>query len=149
MFSGTRRRACIAIVSAVLLAGGCGVPRARKAGVAKAEEIRRLLNAEKYADVHASASKQFRQAITEQQWGAFCAETRQKLGKWKGATLKDTNVLLVGTGGYMTNVIYTTEFENGRATETFSFMVNITTADLLGYNIDSPLMPGGRVIALR
>lgn len=147
--SARRRGACLAIATVTLLGGGCGVPRARQAGVAKAEEIRQLLNADKYAEVYASASKQFRQAITEQQWNAFCADSRQRLGKWKAATVKDTDVLLVGTGGYMTNVTYAAEFEKGPATETFSLMVKGNMTELLGYNVDSPLLPGGRVIALR
>src|SRR5215210_6821659 len=106
----------LAILAAAVLVVGCGVRNARASGVAASEQLRELLNAERYAEIYKSATPQFRQA-PEQQWVAFCREMHRKLGQWKASPLKDTQVILVDSGGYMVHVIYTTDFYNGSATE--------------------------------
>jgi hypothetical protein len=128
------------IGGAAVLIGGCDVARARTVGVNEGARFRQLLNAEKYSEIYASASTEFRRTVTERQWIASCAETQRKLGQWKGSTLKDSEVILVDSGGYIVNVNYATEFATGSAIELLSFFVIEGTPSLRLYNVSSPAL---------
>lgn len=97
-----------------------------------------MLNAKKYAEIYNSASAEFKRTTTEQQWVALCSGARQKLGRWKQSTVKDTQVLLVDSGGHIVIVDYATDFETGPATERLVFFVQNGHAQLHGYNVNSP-----------
>jgi hypothetical protein len=128
------------VLTAATVLAGCGVRQARSVAVTKAESIRELLNAHSYAEIYASANPQFQQTGSRDRWVAFCAETARKLGKWKASTLKDTQVIIVDSGAYLVHVVYETEFENGRAAEMISVVIQGQAIALVGYNLDSPLL---------
>jgi hypothetical protein len=128
------------VLTAASVLTGCGVRQARTVAVTKAESVRELLNAHSYAEIYASASPQFQQTGSRDRWVAFCGETARKLGEWKASTLKDTQVIIMDSGGYLVHVVYETEFANGRAAEMISVVVHGQTIALVGYNLDSPLL---------
>ena len=139
----TARKVCslfIALVVTTTLISGCGVSNARAIGVSEGTRIHQLLNDEKCAEIYFSSSTEFRQVTTEQQWIAFCAGARRTLGKWKRSTVKDTQVILVDSGGYIVNVDYEIEFEKGPAVESVSFFIRGGRAELRSYSINSPLL---------
>ena len=140
-FTSVRTLTCIvATVTLATLAAGCGVARARTLGINEASRFRQLLNAEKYSEIYASASSEFKQQVSEKQWIAVCSEARHKLGDWKASAVKDTKVITVDSGGYIVGVEYATDFVAGQATENLSFFIHDGNISLRSYSITSPLL---------
>ncbi len=61
---------------------------------------------------------------------------RQKLGSLKSSKKKTWNVTH-GTGGTLVKLAYESEFDAGRATETFVYRIKDGKAVLVAYHIDS------------
>ena len=94
------------------------------------------LKARDFEGLYASTSAEFKAATSKSQILALFEAIDRKLGPMQGTKQINWNV---NTHNMVTTVVlvYATKFQDGEATETFTFRVNDKVPELLGYNISS------------
>lgn len=98
--------------------------------------LHELYDAENFDRIYADAHEKFRETTPKADYDKFMASVRRKLGRVKSTKREGWNVN-VGTGGTRVVLTYTTEFERGKGTETFTFLNAGGHPKLLGYHINS------------
>jgi len=107
-------------------------------GVAEPEVARfhERLKSRDFAGLYAATGADFKAAVTEKKALALFEAIDRKLG-----TLRESNQVNwnVNTRNMITTVVlvYESKFEEGEATETFTFRVHDGKPELIGYNISS------------
>ncbi|HTK38440.1 MAG TPA: DUF3887 domain-containing protein [Pyrinomonadaceae bacterium] len=129
-----------AILSLAILcfvAFGCslvteGKPEAERAVV----QFHDLLNAEKYGEIYETSHKYMKDATSEDDMVKLLTAVHTKLGAVKSSAMQSWQV---GNYNLVSTVVLVqeTEFENGKGTETFTFVIEDKKATLGGYNINS------------
>jgi len=134
--------ASLVVCVAVSILPACGVYQARTIGKEEAKRFHEQFNLSRYADIYRASSPEFRKSVTEEEWIAVCTEIRKRFGQWKTwePKDKDSEVLLVDSGGYIVTLNYMSQFELGQANEALRFAVKDDKASLLSYNVVSPLL---------
>src|SRR5216110_3161181 len=102
-----RQRALAVACLAICMLSACGVSRARTLGKQRAQRFHEAYNASDYDSIYNTASPEFRSTvITQERWSAFCTEMRKRCGQWRHSEPRgrETEVLLVDSGGYIVNV---------------------------------------------
>ena len=94
------------------------------------------LDAQQYDSIYDSASDEFKNAASREKMSQLLSAINKKLGTVKSSKIVNWRV---NTFNMKTNVILVseTEFEKGTGTETFTFRVSGSNANLMGYNINS------------
>lgn len=130
-------RPLLLALSLSLLLVGCsdtinGKALAEPAAVAFHES----LNAGKFADIYDGTNEAFKNAAPKDKVVALFAAIQRKLGR---AETWNTVSWNVKTFNLVTNVVLVqeTKFEQGTATETFTFRVDDGKVSLVGYTINS------------
>ena len=129
----------LVITIVVLLAttlSGCNGTEAKGAAERQVEAFHSHLNEGQYDAIYAQADDTFRSAGSKADTIAFIAAVHRKLGNAKSAAEQGYFVNL-STGGTIVNLTFQTQFDQGSATERFSFKVNGNDARLAGYRIES------------
>jgi len=130
-------RNLILIPILALLLSGCGDTFKGKA-VAEPQiaVFHERLDAGRYEEIYAAANDDFRKAAPKEKVLQLFSAIGKKLGKVKSSATKSWNVK---TFNLVTTVVFgvETQFEQGTATETFTFRVAGDQATLVGYNINS------------
>ncbi len=124
--------ACLAV-----LGSGCsGFFKGKQASEKTVGEIHKLYNEGKLVEIRSQADTRFKNATSEQEWLGLISAVQRKLGKVKSSANRGFNIR---TFNLTTSVVLqqNTEFEQGRATETFAFEVRGDKAVLVQYNIAS------------
>jgi hypothetical protein len=125
------------VLPLAVFASGCGgMLKARQAAEEGVAEFHKLFNDESFAKIYAAADARFRTSTTEQEFVDLIGTVRQKLGKVTqtasaGVSIRSVNLTTTAV------LKQTTTFEQGTATETFTFQMEGENAILLGYNINS------------
>ncbi len=100
------------------------------------ERFHSMLNDERYAEIYAELDPRFKEANTEQEMTELLKAVHIKLGKvvssenqtWRANSFNlETQILMAQN----------TDFEEGTAVETFTFLYADKKVSLLGYNINS------------
>ncbi len=92
-----------------------------------------------FAEIYRTASPEFRQAVSEEQFQRFMIGLERKLGTWQSAKDPIWHVTR-GTGGHFVGLTYESEFSKGPATEQFTWRIENGTPVLVGYNVKSSLI---------
>lgn len=124
----------VALLASTL--SGCNGGQVKGVAERQVEAFHGQLNAGQYDGIYGQADDAFRSAGSKADTIAFLAAVHRKLGNAKSAT-EQGYLVNFSTGGMMVNLTYQTQFDQGSATERFSFKVHDNDARLAGYRIDS------------
>jgi len=97
------------------------------------------LNSGQFQEIYAQTDEGFRKATSEQETIAYLEAVHRKLGDERNAEQVGWRVFAT-TGGAQVSLVYETDFDDGKATEQFVFLVNGDEARLFKYNIESPTL---------
>ena len=97
------------------------------------------LNSGQFHEIYAHTDEGFRKATSEPETIAYLEAVHRKLGVERNAKQVGWRVFAT-TGGTQVSLVYETDFDDGKATEQFVFLVNGDEARLFKYNIQSPTL---------
>jgi hypothetical protein len=107
-------------------------------GVAEPEVVRfhELLNAGDLEKIYSTTAVEFQQSAPKEKILALFSAIKRKLGPYQSSKELNWNV---NTYNLTTNVVlvYQCKYEQGEATETFTYRISNEKPQLLGYNISS------------
>lgn len=118
---------------------GCGLSKSMEASSKAAEQFHLQLNDSKFAEIYADTSAGFQSVSKEADFVALLSAIRRKMGPFKTSNQTGWNI---NTNNGVTTVVVTfkSEYEQGSAVETFTFLSANDTLKLHGYNINSPTL---------
>ena len=125
----------LALAALVLVACGGGTDVAKQGVTA----FRDRVTHRSFTEIYRTASPEFRQAVTEEQFQRLMAGLERKLGVWQSSKEPVWHVMR-GTGGHFVRLTYESEFSKGPATERFAWRIENGAPVLLGYNVQSALL---------
>ncbi len=132
------RTTCITGFAALLLVVlGCGaIQDGKPAAESAIVEFHSRLNEEKYKEIYETSHQQLKDVSSEEDMTKLLSAVRSKLGQVIGSKTQTWNV---GNFNLTTTVrmIQNTQFERGKADETFIFVIEEKKALLQTYNINS------------
>lgn len=133
----TTRVALLSVVAAALSLTSCA-DMAQDVAIARdgVAHFHQQLNQEQYNQIYREAAPAFRKAEKRADFLAFAGAIHRKLGNVKDTTQENFNVNF-GTAGTEVVVGYATKFDEGNATEQFTWRIVGQKPILLGYRIDS------------
>ena len=100
------------------------------------ETFHSQFNQDQFVEIYEGSNVEFRDAVAKQEWVDFLAAVRRKLGVVTGSSKRTWSTTKTAPKTVF-KVVYDTEFTNGRATETFGFVINDDQVSLLSYNVAS------------
>jgi len=134
----TNRSTCITAFAALLLVVlGCGaIKEGKPAAESAVVEFHSRLNEEKYKEIYETSHQQLKDVSSEEDMTKRLSAVRTKLGQVVESKTQTWNV---GNFNLTTTVrmIQNTQFEHGKADETFIFVIEESKAVLQTYNINS------------
>jgi hypothetical protein len=131
------RRPTSAIFAVVLIASACS--KSREAANAATTQFRERFGAGQYAQIYRDAAPEFRDSITEFEFGQMMIRLSNKLGRFRSASQRSWNVHF-GTGGRTITLGFASEFEKASAVEAFVWRSQGDALVLQVYKIDSPAL---------
>jgi hypothetical protein len=129
--------AATALIVAVL---GCSsMMKGKELSEAAVAKFHEQFNAGRYEDVYNDADDEFKKNVTLEQWTELASAVKRKLGSVKNSTSTGWHVNTTPSGTIAT-VSYDVDFDEGKGTEQFTFLVSDEKAKLYNYNVNSPLL---------
>jgi hypothetical protein len=127
----------LALVALCLSLAGCGDTIDGQA-LAAPEVVRfhDRLNASQFEEIYTAASSEFQASVPKEKIMALFGAIRRKLGKFKSAKEVNWNVRTFNLKTTAA-LVYESTYEEGSATETFSYQISSGKVELIGYNISS------------
>ncbi len=136
----SHRLGVLALCLGALFVFGCSAGEARSRAE---EELVPTFHAQydrnQFDAIYDGATDEFRKSTSKADYDQFMNAVRKKLGRVKSTSRQTWNVN-VGTGGTRVVLTYDTEFENGKGSETFTFLQAGSEPKLLGYQINSNVL---------
>lgn len=128
----------VLVVSLLILTGlGCKTMTEGKPASEKAiTRFHQMLGEKRYGDIYDESAQQMKDAATKEEMEKLFTVVSTKLGK---VTSTQTRNWKVGNFNLVSTVelVQATQFENGKGTEQFVFVIDGDEARLAGYYIDS------------
>jgi hypothetical protein len=121
-----------------ILLAACG-PAPQDLAEAGVQQFHRLLAEERYAEIYAGASTEFREGASEQRVSRLLDGLRARLGAVRNSELAYVTVDRHSVGTFVT-LRYDTDFALGPGDEQFVFRIEGDRARLVSYNVDSPVL---------
>jgi len=101
------------------------------------EQFHRKLNSERFEEIYTQADHAFQESGKQEEILKFFGAIHKKLGN-AGRADRGTIKINTNTNGTFIAVTYTTVYERGTATETFTWRKDVAdNLKLVGYNIQS------------
>jgi len=138
MTRGKERALRLALIG-VLALSSCSFGASTHLAEEAVTEFHRLYNAESYQTIYSAADPAFRNTMTESDYVTFMSAIQRKLGPHKSSTSAGWRVSS-GLNGTQVSLAYKSEFAAGTATEQFLYRISSGKSNLVGYNINSPLL---------
>jgi hypothetical protein len=129
-------RTLLAVV-AVSIFAGCGLTKGKEAATKAVDKFHQQFNDSKFTEIYSAATPAFKTSATEADFMKFIQAVRRKLGAFKSSTSSGWSANATTSGTFVA-LSFNSEFEQGRAVETFTFVVSGASATLQGYNVNSP-----------
>jgi hypothetical protein len=123
------------LIAVLLLAAGCSAGEDKAAAEQAVARFHEHVDAGRFDAIYDAAAPELRQASSRRDLVALLDAVHRKLGTVQSAKLGGWHVNY-GTGGHVVQLIYTTQYSAGPATEQFLYSAG-TSPKLLGYNINS------------
>ncbi len=110
--------------------------KGKAAGEKAVENFHAQLNAEKFDEIYEQSAKEFKDSDSRENILKFLQAVRRKLGTVTKSSSQGWNVNTSPTGTVIT-MSYSTEFEQDKATESFTFFMNGEDVKLAGYHVNA------------
>lgn len=123
----------------VALTASCSLTKGREQAERAVEQFHKQFNAGQYQEIYQQSDAKFKEAVTETEFVQLLEAIRRKLGTVENSTQIGWRVNAT-TMGTVAMVDYDVQFSEGKGTEQFSFLISGEQANLLRYNVDSPLL---------
>jgi hypothetical protein len=135
MYHHSAFRLLFAALLAYALAS-CGASKAVPEAKAAMADFHAKLNDGKFKDIYAATTPAFKAASSEADFVKLLEAVHRKLGKQKSSSEPGWRL---NSYNFTTTVVLTTttEFEQGKGVETFTYLVSKSGCTLQGYNIQS------------
>src|SRR4051812_47902773 len=121
---------CVAVIACKSITEG------KPAAEAAVKTFHSLLDQARYSDIYSASDSRMKDAATEADLTKILNAVHTKLGNVKSSNMSNWRV-----GNYnltsTATLVQETQFEKGKATETFAFILDGKNAVLAGYNIIS------------
>jgi len=125
----------LALAAFVLVSCGGGTDAAKQGVTA----FRDRVTHRSFAEIYRTASPEFRQAVTKEQFQRLMGGLERRLGAWQSSNEPVWHVMR-STGGHFVSLTYESQFSKGPATERFTWRIENGAPVLLGYNVQSALL---------
>ena len=119
-----------------VLSIGCFMTEGIEAGEKAVNKFHEQFNNNEIDEIYNDADQQFKESDSKESIIGFLEKVRKRLGKVKDTKRTGWNVNKNLKGTFAT-VNFETEFENGKGTETFIFLLADEDTKLLNYNVNS------------
>ena len=130
-------RRIIPLLFASLLFTSCGDTfKGRHVAEPQIAVFHKRLDAGEYDEIYYDAAGEFRKATSKEKMNELLSAINRKLGAVQASAVTNWRVTTRNRTTYVV-LVSETRFENGSGTETFTFIVSGSNADLIGYNINS------------
>jgi hypothetical protein len=129
-------RTLLAIVTVSIVAG-CGFTKGKEVATKAVDKFHQQFNDSKFTEIYSATTPAFKTAGKEADFMKFIQAVRRKLGAFKSSTSSGWSANATTSGTFMT-LTFKSDFEQGSAVETFTFVVSGASATLQGYNVNSP-----------
>jgi hypothetical protein len=131
------RNGLLALSLLSIVALGCSaVTDGKPAAEAAIVDFHKMLDDERYADIYALTDQRFKDASSEEDIVKLLTAVHTKLGKVKSSETTNWRANSYNLTSYI-ELEQETDFENGKATEHFTFVYADKKVSLGGYNINS------------
>ncbi len=127
------------VLGFALLAGACSFGKDKSIAETGVTQFHDQFNAGEFRAIYVQSGDQMKKAIQQADFVKLLEAIRHKLGTVQRTTLTGWHVNMT-TFGTFASLIYSTEFSEGKGTESFSFSIADDRAMLEGYNVDSPAL---------
>lgn len=107
-----------------------------QAGVSK---FHSQFNERKFSQIFDDSDEEFRSTVTKEQLTELLEAVHRKLGSVKNSNQVNWKVQTTPSGTFA-RVTYQVDFSEGKGTEEFVFRVSDGKAQLVSYNVNSPLL---------
>lgn len=125
----------ILVAALLVAAGGCSVGEEKGAAEQAVASFHEQLDSGRFDPIYDEVAPEFKKASSRKDFVALLDAVHRKLGAVKSAKLDSWRVNY-GTGGGTVQLVYTTRYAAGPATEQFVYRAG-KPPKLLGYNINS------------
>lgn len=125
------------IISA--LTASCSLTKGKEQAERAVEKFHQQFNAGQYQEIYQQSDDKLKEAVTEAEFVQLLEAIRRKLGTAGNSTQTGWRVN-VTTMGTIATVGYDIQFSEGKGVEQFSFLINGDQANLLRYDVNSPLL---------
>ena len=127
----------LTVVVVCLIVLGCSAYRDGKpAAEAQIVEFHSLYGERKFSELYSASHEKMKEASTETEFIDFLTAVESKLGKVTNSRQVNWRVQNFNLESFV-EIIQDTEFEKGRGTETFTFLIEGKDAILVAYFINS------------
>ena len=139
----TRRKYCLVVIAALLIAGGAcslaGLTKGKGIAEAAVEQFHNQYNAGQFHEIYEQADEEFKKSTSETDFASVLEALRRKLGTVKQSEQSgwQVNATPIGT---MVTLGYGVDFSEGKGSEQFVFRISDDKARLYNYNVNSPLL---------
>ena len=129
----------------LLLIGGAGYyfyhsfVNSKATAARSVDTFHQQFNSGQFPAIYDGATPAFRKSASQAQFMAFMQAVQRKLGAFSSGAQHSWSSATT-TAGRSAVLTYNSQFEQGSAVETFSFVVSGDQATLQGYNINSPTL---------
>src|SRR2546430_10439956 len=115
-------RSSLAFAAALVFAS-CGITKSKETAAKSVNTFHQRFNAAQFAAIYNAATPAFKKSAPQAQFMQFIQAVRRKLGAFKSATQSGwrTNAT---TSGTFVELTYNSQFEQGSAVETFTFVIS-------------------------
>lgn len=93
----------------------------------------------RFSQICEEASEELKEALGDRECIPLIQTMAEKMGSYQSSKRQGMVVKTLLKGNYI-QIIYSTQFSNGKGTEYFKFRIESDNAILVGYRIDSPLL---------
>ncbi|HVY69110.1 MAG TPA: DUF4019 domain-containing protein [Verrucomicrobiae bacterium] len=131
-------RVLLAVVGLLTLAS-CGFGKSKEIAAKSVTTFHQEYNNSKFGEIYSGATPAFKTATKEGDFLKFIEAVHRKLGPFQTATQSGWQVNATTSGKFVV-LSFNSQFENGAAAETFTFVVSGESAALQKYNINSPVL---------
>lgn len=128
-----------ALLLSLLLLAGCNPIKSTAEAEKAASEFHALFNARNYEKIYDDAHPDFKATQPKADLVAFLRTIREKMGAVKSTTKTGWQASSVNLKTNA-NLAYSTQFENGKGSETFIYRIADGKASLIGWHVNSPVL---------
>ena len=122
------------LVLALLIFSACSVSQDKILAEKAVKTFHKRYDEKKFEEIYKSSDDSYKDKNSQESAIKLLSTTHEKLGKVKNSKQVDSNVNATRRGTFA-RLNYETEFEKGRASEQFVFIVSGNNAALVDYNV--------------